>query len=142
MSLEDRSEFVVIGFWSVSVDPKDFGDEALSGPAFDLDDEIERVGNIALDGPIGQIHANSAQQAINRFTSCVLQSNVDRRLTFNLVQKFRGRSLFRARSGNSRFVSSLTELHHQFSDACRSISWTTSCTTTNTQEDDGCWPLR
>ena len=47
--------------------------EIRGAEAFDL----LQLLNTGHSGTLSTVHANSAQQAINRFTSCVLQSNVD-----------------------------------------------------------------
>ena len=47
--------------------------EVLGGEAFDLLQAL----NTGHSGTISTIHANSAQQALSRFTSCVLQSGIE-----------------------------------------------------------------
>src|SRR5229473_8440652 len=41
----------------VSVDQEDFGNVSASRPALDVDDDIEGIGDVGLDGPIGELHA-------------------------------------------------------------------------------------
>ena len=40
----------------VSFDFEDFGNVSAPGPTLKLDDDVERVGDVGLDGPIGQVY--------------------------------------------------------------------------------------
>jgi pilus assembly protein CpaF len=61
--------------------------EVRGGEAFDLLQDL----NTGHSGTLCTIHANSAQQAINRFTSCVLQSGVE--LPYHAIRSSIGDSL-------------------------------------------------
>ena len=39
----------------VSIDKEDFGNVSAARPTLDLNDDIEGVGNVGLDGPIGEL---------------------------------------------------------------------------------------
>lgn len=59
-------EFVPVLLRPVARDFEDLGDKPASWPAFELDDQIQRVGNVGLDGPVWQLDAtlkNAAREA-------------------------------------------------------------------------------
>ena len=41
----------------VSVDQENFGNVPASRPALDMDDDVERISDVGLDGAIGEVHA-------------------------------------------------------------------------------------
>ena len=41
----------------VSVDQENFGNVPASRPALDMDDDVERISDVGLDGTIGEVHA-------------------------------------------------------------------------------------
>jgi hypothetical protein len=57
-------EFIAIGI--VAVNFHDFGDEAPTGAAFEVHDDVDGITDVGLDGAIGQVHAalqNAAREA-------------------------------------------------------------------------------
>src|SRR5664279_3364388 len=50
-----RSEVVAVRLRVVARDFEDFRDQTLSWPALQLDDDVQRIGNVALDCVIGQV---------------------------------------------------------------------------------------
>jgi pilus assembly protein CpaF len=81
--------------------------EIRGAEAFDL----LQLLNTGHSGTISTVHANSALQALSRFTSCVLQSNVE--LPYRAIKSNIGDSLnflvHIARRPGQRFVSEMTE---------------------------------
>ena len=53
----DRTEVEQVGVGIVAVDLKHFGDETASGAALDLDNNIQRISDIGLDGAVWQLDA-------------------------------------------------------------------------------------
>jgi hypothetical protein len=47
---EHRTVIEQVRIWVVSVDEPNFGNVSASWPAFDMDDDVKRIGNIRLDG--------------------------------------------------------------------------------------------
>jgi hypothetical protein len=43
----------------VSVDQQDFGNVPSAWPSFEVDDDIEGIGNVRLDGPIREVYATA-----------------------------------------------------------------------------------
>jgi len=82
--------------------------EIRGAEAFDL----LQLLNTGHSGTISTVHANSALQAINRFTSCVLQSNVE--LPYRAIKSNIADSLnllvHVARRPGRRFVSGVLEM--------------------------------
>jgi pilus assembly protein CpaF len=82
--------------------------EIRGAEAFDL----LQLLNTGHSGTISTVHANSALQAINRFTSCVLQSNVElpyRAIKSNIADSLNLLVHFERRPGR-RFVSEVLEI--------------------------------
>src|SRR5689334_6340624 len=52
-----RGEFVSIRLRVVTLDFENFGHETLAGTAFQLDDDVQGVGNIAFDRVVGELDA-------------------------------------------------------------------------------------
>src|SRR6185437_3115577 len=82
--------------------------EIRGAEAFDL----LQLLNTGHSGTLSTVHANSASQALNRFTSCVLQSNVE--LPYKTIKSNIADSLsllihIERRSGR-RFVSDALEI--------------------------------
>jgi pilus assembly protein CpaF len=85
--------------------------------AFDL----LQLLNTGHSGTLSTVHANSAQQAINRFTSCVLQSNVElpyRAIKSNIADSLNLLVHIERRPGK-RFVSEVLEIVGYNSDTDR-----------------------
>lgn len=62
----DALDVDAISLGAVAVDFEDFGDESLPWPMIQLDKEIQRIGDIALDGAIGEFDPalqNAAREA-------------------------------------------------------------------------------
>jgi pilus assembly protein CpaF len=94
-SLRHRPDRIILG-------------EIRGGEAFDL----LQLLNTGHSGTLSTVHANSAQQAISRFTSCVLQSGVE--LPYRAIKTNIGDSLnviiqLERRPGR-RFVSEVLEI--------------------------------
>ena len=53
----DAAEIEEVRVGVVTVDFEDFGNESPSGPSFDVDDDVERITDVRLDGAVGQFHA-------------------------------------------------------------------------------------
>jgi len=88
--------------------------EIRGGEAFDL----LQLLNTGHSGTLSTVHASSAQQAISRFTSCVLQSGIE--LPYRAIKANIGDSLnviiqLERRPGQ-RFVSETVEIHGYDSD--------------------------
>ncbi len=82
--------------------------EVRGGEAFDLLQAL----NTGHSGSLSTIHANSAQQAIQRFTSCVLQSTVElpyKAVRSNIAECLNLLLHIERRQGK-RYVSELVEL--------------------------------
>ena len=95
-SLRHRPDRIILG-------------EIRGGEAFDL----LQLLNTGHSGTLSTVHASSAQQAISRFTSCVLQSGVE--LPYRAIKTNIGDSLnviiqLERRPG-TRFVSEVLEIH-------------------------------
>jgi len=95
-SLRHRPDRIILG-------------EIRGGEAFDL----LQLLNTGHSGTLSTVHASSAQHAISRFTSCVLQSGVE--LPYRAIKNDIGDSLnvivqLERRSG-TRFVSEVLEIH-------------------------------
>src|SRR6516225_4197794 len=45
-----------VRIWLVSVDQQDFGNVPSARPSFEVDDNIEGIGNVRLHGPIREVH--------------------------------------------------------------------------------------
>jgi pilus assembly protein CpaF len=91
--------------------------EIRGAEAFDL----LQLLNTGHSGTISTVHANSALQAINRFTSCVLQSNVElpyRAIKSNIADSLNLLVHVERRPG-IRFVSEVLEIAGYSSDADR-----------------------
>ena len=89
--------------------------EIRGGEAFDL----LQLLNTGHSGTLSTVHASSAQQAISRFTSCVLQSGVE--LPYRAIKTNIGDSLnviiqLERRPGR-RFVSEVLEINGYSSEA-------------------------
>ena len=100
-SLRHRPDRIILG-------------EIRGGEAFDL----LQLLNTGHSGTLSTVHASSAQQAISRFTSCVLQSGIE--LPYRAIKTNIGDSLnviiqLERRSGQ-RFVSETVEIHGYDSD--------------------------
>jgi pilus assembly protein CpaF len=100
-SLRHRPDRIILG-------------EIRGGEAFDL----LQLLNTGHSGTLSTVHASSAQQAISRFTSCVLQSGVE--LPYRAIKNNIGDSLnvivqLERRPG-TRFVSEVLEIHGYDSD--------------------------
>src|SRR6266853_6089996 len=54
---EDRAVVEKVRVRVVSVDQENFVNVSASRPALDVDDDIERIGDVGLDGPIREVHA-------------------------------------------------------------------------------------
>ncbi len=77
--------------------------------------------NTGHSGTLSTVHANSAPQAINRFTSCVLQSNVElpyRAIKSNIADSLNLLVHIERRPGR-RFVSEVLDIVGYNSDADR-----------------------
>jgi len=103
-SLRHRPDRIILG-------------EIRGGEAFDL----LQLLNTGHSGTLSTVHASSAQQAISRFTSCVLQSGVE--LPYRAIKTNIGDSLnvivqLERRPG-TRFVSEVLEIHGYDSDLDR-----------------------
>ncbi len=103
-SLRHRPDRIILG-------------EIRGGEAFDL----LQLLNTGHSGTLSTVHASSAQQAISRFTSCVLQSGVE--LPYRAIKNNIGDSLnvivqLERRPG-TRFVSEVLEIHGYDSDLDR-----------------------
>jgi pilus assembly protein CpaF len=95
-SLRHRPDRIILG-------------EIRGGEAFDL----LQLLNTGHSGTLSTVHASSAQQAISRFTSCVLQSGIE--LPYRAIKNNIGDSLnvivqLERRPG-TRFVSEVLEIH-------------------------------
>ncbi len=95
-SLRHRPDRIILG-------------EIRGGEAFDL----LQLLNTGHSGTLSTVHASSAQQAISRFTSCVLQSGIE--LPYRAIKTNIGDSLnviiqLERRPGH-RFVSETVEIH-------------------------------
>jgi pilus assembly protein CpaF len=94
-SLRHRPDRIILG-------------EIRGGEAFDL----LQLLNTGHSGTLSSVHANSARQAINRFTSCVLQSEVD--LPYRAIKSNIADSLnllvHIARRPGQRYVSEVLEI--------------------------------
>lgn len=91
--------------------------EIRGAEAFDL----LQLLNTGHSGTISTVHANSALQAINRFTSCVLQSNVElpyRAIKSNIADSLNLLVHVERRPGR-RFVSEVLEIAGYSTDADR-----------------------
>ena len=100
-SLRHRPDRIILG-------------EIRGGEAFDL----LQLLNTGHSGTLSTVHASSAQQAISRFTSCVLQSGIE--LPYRAIKTNIGDSLnviiqLERRPGQ-RFVSETVEIHGYDSD--------------------------
>ena len=100
-SLRHRPDRIILG-------------EIRGGEAFDL----LQLLNTGHSGTLSTVHASSAQQAISRFTSCVLQSGIE--LPYRAIKTTIGDSLnviiqLERRPGQ-RFVSETVEIHGYDSD--------------------------
>src|ERR1700676_1208436 len=89
--------------------------EIRGGEAFDL----LQLLNTGHSGSLSTVHANSAKQALSRFTSCVLQSGVE--LPYRAIKSNIGDSLnivvqLERRPGR-RFISEVLEIHCYDPDA-------------------------
>jgi hypothetical protein len=51
---ENRREVVTVGFWAVAANFDDLGDESRPWPALQLNEDVQRVSDIALDGSVWQ----------------------------------------------------------------------------------------
>jgi pilus assembly protein CpaF len=103
-SLRHRPDRIILG-------------EIRGGEAFDL----LQLLNTGHSGTLSTVHASSAQQAISRFTSCVLQSGVE--LPYRAIKNNIGDSLnviiqLERRPGR-RFISEVLEISGYSSDADR-----------------------
>jgi pilus assembly protein CpaF len=103
-SLRHRPDRIILG-------------EIRGGEAFDL----LQLLNTGHSGTLSTVHASSAQQAISRFTSCVLQSGVE--LPYRAIKSNIGDSLnvilqLERRPGK-RFISEALEIHGYDSDTDR-----------------------
>ena len=101
-SLRHRPDRIILG-------------EIRGGEAFDL----LQLLNTGHSGTLSTVHASSAQQAISRFTSCVLQSGVE--LPYRAIKNNIGDSLnviiqLERRPGR-RFISEVLEISGYSSDA-------------------------
>ena len=101
-SLRHRPDRIILG-------------EIRGGEAFDL----LQLLNTGHSGTLSTVHASSAQQAISRFTSCVLQSGIE--LPYRAIKNNIGDSLnvivqLERRPG-TRFVSEVFEIHGYSSEA-------------------------
>ena len=77
--------------------------------------------NIGHSGTISTVHASSALRAINRFTSCVLQSDIDlpyRAIKTNIADSLNLLTHIERRPGR-RFVSEVLEIAGYDPDADR-----------------------
>ena len=63
-------EFVAIGVGVVSDDLQNLGDESASGSALDVDEQVERVGDVAFDGAIRQLTLLCSTQVVKRLSAC------------------------------------------------------------------------
>ena len=91
--------------------------EIRGAEAFDL----LQLLNTGHSGTLSTVHANSALQAINRFTSCVLQSNVElpyRAIKSNIADSLNLLVHIERRPGR-RFVSEVLEIVGYNSDTDR-----------------------
>src|SRR6202021_1198303 len=91
--------------------------EIRGGEAFDL----LQLLNTGHSGALSTIHANTASQALARFTSCVLQSGVElpyRAIKTNIADSLNAVVHIERRPG-SRFISEVVELHSYDPDADR-----------------------
>jgi len=91
--------------------------EIRGAEAFDL----LQLLNIGHSGTISTVHANSALQAINRFTSCVLQSNVElpyRAIKSNIADSLNLLVHVERRPGR-RFISEVLEINGYSPDTDR-----------------------
>ena len=91
--------------------------EIRGAEAFDL----LQLLNTGHSGTISTVHANSAIQAINRFTSCVLQSNVElpyRAIKSNIADSLNLLVHVERRPGR-RFVSEVLEIAGYSADTDR-----------------------
>ena len=52
-----RAKIEKVRVWVVAIDLKDFGDEPTSGPSLDVDDDVERIGDIRLDRSVRQFNS-------------------------------------------------------------------------------------
>jgi len=89
--------------------------EIRGAEAFDL----LQLLNTGHSGTISTVHANSALQAINRFTSCVLQSNVElpyRAIKSNIADSLHVVIQIKRRPGR-RYVSEVLEINKYDPDA-------------------------
>ena len=62
----DRIEFVLVALGIESSDLEDLRNVSSSWPAFELDDDVERVADVGLDSAIGQFDAaleNAARES-------------------------------------------------------------------------------
>ena len=57
LSLVDRAIVEEVGVRVVAVDFEDFGDEAAARAALDVNDDIERVADVGLDGAVRKLNA-------------------------------------------------------------------------------------
>jgi pilus assembly protein CpaF len=100
-SLRHRPDRIILG-------------EIRGAEAFDL----LQLLNTGHSGTLSTIHANSARQALSRFTSCVLQSGVE--LPYRAVKKNIGDSLNMIvqieRRPGLRFISEVLEIDHYNDD--------------------------
>ena len=55
-SIENRFEVETVEVGVISRNLGDFGDEALTGPAFQMNENVQGVGDVVLDCPIGKFH--------------------------------------------------------------------------------------
>jgi len=53
----DRKELVTVGVGVVSPDFENLRDKAMPGPAFQLNDDVEGIPDIRLDGSVGQVNS-------------------------------------------------------------------------------------
>src|SRR5713226_6651401 len=62
----DGAKVEQVGVGIVAVDFEDFGNEPSARPAFDLDDDVQRIPDVRLDGAVRKFHAalqNAAREA-------------------------------------------------------------------------------
>jgi pilus assembly protein CpaF len=103
-SLRHRPDRIILG-------------EIRGGEAFDL----LQLLNTGHSGTLSSVHANSAQQALSRFTSCVLQSEVDlpyRAIKSNIADSLNLLVHIERRPG-TRYVSEVLEMAGYDPDADR-----------------------
>src|SRR5438128_3924123 len=74
----DGAEIEKIGVRVVAVDFEDFGDESAARPSFDVDDHVERIGDVGLNRAVRQFHSALQNAAREPRQSLLRGTGVDR----------------------------------------------------------------